>query len=94
MWPNPQEPADLVTFTDEILNVKHHFLCSVRYVQFGKMFSQGHVDSDVLKNGMSTSHYSSPTFSLMYNIHTICYKSLLSALDHFLKMALEALRRA
>ena len=29
MWPNPQETADLVTFTEEILNGKHHFLCSV-----------------------------------------------------------------
>ena len=30
MWPNPQETADLVTFTEEILNGKLHFLCSVR----------------------------------------------------------------
>ena len=29
MWPNPQFPADLVTFTEEILNRKLHFLCSV-----------------------------------------------------------------
>ena len=28
MWPNPQFPADLVTFTEEILNGKLHFLCS------------------------------------------------------------------
>ena len=32
MWPNPQEttdlPADLVTFTGEIINGKLHFLCS------------------------------------------------------------------
>ena len=35
MWPNPQETADLVTFTDEILNEKLHFLCSViAYVPF------------------------------------------------------------
>ena len=27
MWPNPQLPADLVTFTEEILNGKLHFLC-------------------------------------------------------------------
>ena len=32
MWPNPQFPADLVTFTEEILNGKLHFLCSVKYV--------------------------------------------------------------
>ena len=29
MWPNPQIPADLVTFTEETLNGKLHFLCSV-----------------------------------------------------------------
>ena len=28
MWPNPQLPADLVTFIEEILNGKLHFLCS------------------------------------------------------------------
>ena len=29
MWPNPRETADLVTVTEEILNSKLHFLCSV-----------------------------------------------------------------
>ena len=29
MLPNPQETSDLVTFTEEILNGKLHFLCSV-----------------------------------------------------------------
>ena len=28
MCPNPHFPADLVTFTEEILNGKLHFLCS------------------------------------------------------------------
>ena len=28
MWPYPQETADLVTFTEEILNGKLYFLCS------------------------------------------------------------------
>ena len=28
MWPNPQETADLVTFTEEICNGKLHF-CAV-----------------------------------------------------------------
>ena len=28
MWPNPQETADLVTFTEEVLNGNLHFLCS------------------------------------------------------------------
>ena len=30
MWPNPQLPVDLVTFTEENLNGKLHFLCSVK----------------------------------------------------------------
>ena len=29
MWPNPQETADLVTFTEEVLNGNLHFLCAV-----------------------------------------------------------------
>ena len=29
MWPNPQFPEDLVTFTEEILNDKLYFLCNV-----------------------------------------------------------------
>ena len=28
MWANPQFPADLVTFTEEILNGELSFLCS------------------------------------------------------------------
>ena len=28
MWPNAQETADFVTFTEEILNGKLYFLCS------------------------------------------------------------------
>ena len=31
MWPNPQFPADLITFTEEILNAKLRFLCSDSY---------------------------------------------------------------
>ena len=29
MWPNPQEIADLFTFTEEILERKLNFLCSI-----------------------------------------------------------------
>ena len=28
MWPNPPETADLVTFTEEILNGKLQFFCA------------------------------------------------------------------
>ena len=31
MWPNPHLPADLVTYTEEILNETLHFLCSVEH---------------------------------------------------------------
>ena len=31
MWPDPQEPADLVTFTEEILNRTLHFLYSIKF---------------------------------------------------------------
>ena len=32
MWPNPKFAADLVTFTEEILNRKLHFLCAVELI--------------------------------------------------------------
>ena len=34
MWPNSQEAADLVTFTEEIPNGKLQFLCSVSIVLY------------------------------------------------------------
>ena len=34
MWPNPQFPVDMVTFTDETLNRKLHFLCSDIWVKY------------------------------------------------------------
>ena len=36
MRSNPQIPPDLVTFTEEILNEKLHFLCSVELTTKGK----------------------------------------------------------
>ena len=32
MWPNPQEAADLVTFTEEILNGKNFIFCAVKII--------------------------------------------------------------
>ena len=37
MWPNPHETADLVIFTEEILNGKLHFLWS-EIQNFDKMY--------------------------------------------------------
>ena len=33
MWANPREPGNLVTFTEEILNGKLHFSCSVSVME-------------------------------------------------------------
>ena len=44
MWPYPQETADLVTFTEKILNEKLHFLRNY-------MLSPSHVD--IKKKGLT-----------------------------------------
>ena len=38
MWPSPQETVNLVTFTEEILNEKLHFLCSNTKAKNGEKF--------------------------------------------------------
>ena len=43
MRPNPEETADLITFTEEILNGKLHFLCSDHIVITACfIFNEGH----------------------------------------------------
>ena len=53
MWPNPQETADLVTFTDEILNEELHFLYSVNITNFkwflSKILKQTYAETDILQ---------------------------------------------
>ena len=39
MWPNPQETADLVTFTEEILNGNFIF-CAVKALKVGTSASK------------------------------------------------------
>ena len=39
MWPNPQFSANLVTFAEEILNGKLHFLCGVWWDSSQKQFT-------------------------------------------------------
>ena len=39
MRSNPQFPVDLVTFADEILNGKLHFLCSVKFKFYACQFA-------------------------------------------------------
>ena len=61
MWPNLQETADLVTFTEEILNGKLHFLCSVSqndhtgqikttYIQLKEYSAKMYEDYALLRN--------------------------------------------
>ena len=38
MWPNPRETANLVTFTEEILNGKLHFLWSEKIIILNFLF--------------------------------------------------------
>ena len=59
MWPNTQETAELVAFTEEILNGKFHFLCvgagvfrltnSGNSEDFPKYFAHGSVSKNFLK---------------------------------------------
>ena len=44
MWPNLQFPADSVTFTEEILNGKLHFLCSEIQVRETSLMSLNRVE--------------------------------------------------
>ena len=39
MWTNPQETADLVTFTEEILNGKLYYLCSKLNLKIANCFN-------------------------------------------------------
>ena len=52
MWPNQHFPADLVTFTEEILNRKLQFLCNEKNVVY-KEWNSSKVDDDNLLNKRS-----------------------------------------
>ena len=54
MRPNPQETIDLVTFTEEILNGKLHFLKSAHYIKAGK---KGQSFQFELMCALTTTHY-------------------------------------
>ena len=52
MWPNPQSSADLVTFTEEILNEKLHILCGANEFTIGKYLS-----NQILQNKLKKSFF-------------------------------------
>ena len=45
MWPNPH-PADLVTFTEEILNGKLQYVCSVKSWLVSFFYKELHLKGD------------------------------------------------
>ena len=54
MWPNPQETADLVTFTEQILNGKLHFLCSENLFMFNEAKIKNTMpQADILKRNLN-----------------------------------------
>ena len=82
MWPNPHVPADLITFTEEILNGKLHFLCSVVrawmmlwWIEIGLSFLNKSWNDDDLSQYVIFSAHSFKEFilllrSLLWNIQT------------------------
>ena len=69
MSPNPQFPADLVVFTEEILSEKLHFLCS-RRLQMQDAFLlecclSGYVNS-VVKSGVEVIDVENPGTLIKY----------------------------
>ena len=49
MWPNPQETANLLAFTEEILNGKLHFLCSLNSIYHKKLVKANENQSIITK---------------------------------------------
>ena len=64
MWPNREETADLVTFTEEILNGKLHFLCNACAMSDNKtLFIYGFHEMQKLHRRHA------PTLVLLYETH-------------------------
>ena len=70
MWPNPQETADLVTFTEQILNGKLHFLCSDGIVlEILTNSSDFRRDSGFFKDVFKFWNFKSPSFCVRHHLH-------------------------
>ena len=85
MWPNPQFPADLVTFTEEIVNGKLHFLCSAgfspaqqtcfagEFSKLGPSKCKNEVSSTLISNSLSYYLKAVTGFVLFYSSSKHCY---------------------
>ena len=75
MWPNPQFPVDLVTFTEGIFNEKIHFVRSVGKFLLGKILSVVCVRTD-LRKGLIWDF----TKSITKKVHLVWTKYVIFAL--------------
>ena len=87
MWPNPQFPADLVTFTEEILNGKRHFLCSdVRYKIYRVVtFTPKQLTSEVNHSRIIDSDNNPKPSGFIFYVETITYLNFFDLQDFTLK---------
>ena len=76
MWPSPQFPADLVTFTEEILNGTLFFLCSVDYYHNEKESQiynhMMHLPIALTKNNNNTNNTCDKLKSRMFSAQWVC----------------------
>ena len=61
--PSPQFPADLVTFTEDILNGKLHFLCSV-WINGNNTFRKIHWNS-ILEGRLKVERFFKKSFKIV-----------------------------
>ena len=54
MWPNSHFPADVITFTEEILNGKLHFLCNIHLDHLCDVSAHWNKDFYIESNVQST----------------------------------------
>ena len=67
MWPNPQEKADLITFTEEILNGKLHFL-----------YSDADIENSIFSNFSCGARY---LLDLFFTTSTLCVQTIRPSLS-------------
>ena len=54
MSPNPEETADLVTFTEEILNEEFYFFCEVSVASVKRILSKYHTKHLLFRTYINT----------------------------------------
>ena len=96
MWPNPQETANLVTFTEEILNVKLYFLCNVFVTIFIIIFYEFFSESKLAFSPFETFHshllWCCPSIQIVHvpilhsDMKTLCLSHNLSCVCYYFRI--------